>query len=371
MNLNKVLVYASNGGADTNQYGIFRNEVRIPLNIGFGLSEIGYNVNIINGLFDDKTISPVNVENGGNIILSNNPVEKHYNYVLSWNWYNLSDDISYDRIVCLVNYPKEARDAIVFTKDGSKKLTDRKLVIATPYYHLTNHIDQNDGFGTKHLNGAKLKTEFLPPLNPIPCYKLGFSDYCYDINKIKESGWIKIYVYVNSWDKGSSGLTEYYAILEDIKKKTGLKMKLIIQLNSPESIEYLNDISNITKLGDDIEYVYKMRYNELLDLISKIDIFLIRGTPFMASAGIYDIISMGKPMFYISENMDGTLFRNPMFKYKEEIVFIGSRRETIDKMTTNFLNNPSISYNKFKDSMKDSDFKNWGEHARKIFDLSN
>ncbi len=363
-----VLIYASNGGADIDQYGIFRSEVRIPLNMGFGLSELGYNVNIVNSLFNDSVINPITIENDGKITLSKMPIKSYYNYVLSWNWYNINDnEISYDRVVCLVNYPREARDAIVYTKNGSKKITTRELIIATPYLHLVDHINKNDGFGNKHLNGAKLETEFFPQLNPISCYQLEFSNYNYN----PTNGWIKVYVYISSWDKVLSGLIEYRAILEDIKKKTGLKLKLYIQLNSPDCINDLKKVSNITKFGDDIEYVYKMRYNELLDLISKIDIFLIRGTPFMASAGIYDIISMGKPMIYVSENMDGKLFRNPIFEYKKEIIFMGSTREHIDKMTTDFINDPSVSYNKFRDSIKDSNFKNWRTHAEKIFDLSN
>ncbi len=152
-------------------------------------------------------------------------------------------------------------------------------------------------------------------------------------------------------------------------------MKLYIQLDSPETIKDLEKLSNITKIGsgivDEVEYIYKKRYNEFLDMISNIDIFLIKGTPFMASAGIYDIISMGKPMMYISENIDGSLFRNPLFENMDEILFMGSMPETIYKKTTNFINNPTISYNKFRNSMKDSDFKNWSVHAKKIFNLSN
>ena len=365
---NNVIIYAYNGGADIDQYGIFRNEVRIPLNIGFGLSELGYNVNIINPLFNELTTKPKLIENKGNITLSKVPISNHYNYSLAWNWFHI-EDVLYDRAICLTNYPREARDAIVNIKNGNKKIRNRELIIATPYEHLVEHMNQNDGFGTKHLNGAILKTEFLPPLHPIPCYQLGFSEYNCNLNK--KSGWLKIYVYICSWEKNLKGITEYSAVLEDIKKITNLKLKLYIQLDSPDTINDLENLSNITKIGDEIEYIYKKRYDEFLNMISNMDLFLIKGTQFMASAGIYDIISMGKPMMYISENMSGRLFRNPLFEHEKEILFMGSTREHINKMTTNFINNPSISYNKFRDSMKDSDFKNWKIHAEKIFDLSN
>lgn len=278
-----------------------------------------------------------------------------------------TENITYDKMICIVDYPEEIENIILNVKDSNTKMKNEKLIFVTPYLHLIEYLSHNNGFKFKDIDDNILKIKYLPPINPIPCYRLGFSNYNYNSTKIQKDGWLKIYVFISSWEKSVKGLMEYNAILEDIKNITKLKLKLYIQLDSPETIKYVENLSNIIQISDEVEYVYKKRYDEFLNIISNVDICLVRGNQYLPTAGIYDIISLGKPMIYVTENRNGLLFRNPLFEYEEELFFMGEMRENIKKMIINFLNDSSISYNKFRNAMTDSNFKNWKIYAKNIF----
>ena len=63
----------------TDHWGIFRGEGRICINIGFGLAELGYDVDLINSEF--KSIS-LEFNNTGKVTLSPIPTKEHYDFAL-------------------------------------------------------------------------------------------------------------------------------------------------------------------------------------------------------------------------------------------------------------------------------------------------
>ncbi len=341
--MKKVLIPIIGSNA-VHHYDIMRNEARIPTNIGFGLAKLGYDVNVVSTSIDN--LNPID-----NVHLSKNPIYKHYDYELTWSGQRTGQAPS-DNMVCIVNYPNDVGYAIANIGENKSK-----MLVVCPYRHLCDYITRQSG----------IITEFLPPINPISCYHLGFLDYNYNPGA-NGNGKINIFIYVSSWtgEENTYGLYEYGIILERIRHIINgkYKIKLYIQIDSDK---IKNNIGDIIRRGDEVEYIYKKRYDDYLNMISCMDIFLVKGNQFMASAGIYDITGLGKPMLYISQNWHNQAFRNPLFENKDEIIFTGENPNSIMHKVDEFMHNPSRKYHRFRESMKDSHFDIWKGWVEKIF----
>ena len=90
----------------------------------------------------------------------------------------------------------------------------------------------------------------------------------------------------------------------------------------------------------------------------------------MASAGMYDIIALGKPMLYVSEPYkNGNLFRNPLFQTPDEILFSDDNERKIKRKVDSFALNPETKHSIYRKNIEDCDFNNWKKYALKIFTL--
>ncbi len=363
-----VLIYANVGiSYPSDHYGIARNEGRIPTNIGFGLMELGYDVNIVSPNFKEIMIdrhSSLGLNSDkGCVRLSREAVYKEYDFSLTWG--ATPFDTKIKKEINYINYGHEIR--------GITKLAS---TFVTPYKQLVKYMTEE----------SRRPVEYLPPLVPISTYHLGFKEFNYKLptnngnndsddnrnnnindNRNDNSNSLKIFVYVSSWERTVLCLREYEIILEEIKlimKRRDIKIKLFIQVDS-ESMK--RDIRSIMRLSDDIEFVGKFNYDDYLRLIENMDILIIKGTQFMASAGMYDIISLGKPMLYVSEKLHEGIFRNPLFENTKEIIFSDDNELSIRRKVDDFILNPRRKYEIFRKSLEDSDFKNWKEFALKIF----
>lgn len=343
---NSVIITAILGEqVPTDHYGIFRGEGRLPINIGFGLAELGYNVNIIYEFFKEFSYE-INCPPMGSITLSKQPIHKEYDFQLVWDRFQ---DVKSKKNICIINYPHEI-----------KNITKLNSIFVTPYKGLVDYMEQE----------SKRKVNYLPQLNPIPTYHLGFKRYNYNIVN-KET--INIFLYMSSWERNVPCIREYDIILERIKyllnnQYPTKKIKLFIQVNDNSMIR---DCKSLLKYGNEIEFIGKYRYDKYLQFIEDMDILILKGTQFMASAGMYDIISLGKPLLYVSETLHPGIWRNPFYdnNNKENLIFVNENERSIKRKIDNFINNPEILYNKFKECLSDNNFENWKRYALMIFKL--
>lgn len=326
----------------TDHYGNFRGEGRIPINIGFGLMELGFQVNIVYEYFKELAFVKNN-GNKGSVLLSRSPNNKEYDFQLFWD---RIQPVTSKKEICIINYTHEI-----------KRFENVKgLTYVTPYIDLVDFMSKE----------SKQPVKYLPQINPITLYHKGFKDFNYDITN-KEI--VNVFVYISSWERNTLCIREFGIILERIKyllNRDNHKVKLFIQVNDEQMKK---DCRTILRYGDEIEFIGKFNYINYLKMIETMDIFILKGTQFMASAGMYDIISLGKPMLYVSESIHPGVYRNPLFHNPEYLIIEGDNERNINRKVDNFIGDPKILYDMFKDNLKDSDFENWKKHALEIFKL--
>lgn len=347
--MSKILVYTPCCiPSSIDHYEMMRGENRILHNIGFGLAKLGYDVNITNGF--SNNLRPME-----NVCLSRGPIYDKYDFVISW--FGITDAALYDKGICMVTYSREITDALRY-------IQGKKIIFATSFKDLINDLSKSG-----------VNIEYLPPLFPIPTYRLGFKEYSgFDFNNLSSvlgnRDTVNIFVYVSSWERYLPGILESTLIIEHLKKRfadIGKRIKLYIGIDSENT---LKDVAYISKLGDEVEYVYKCRYDKYLEMIEKMDMFVIRGSSAHTTAGMYDIISLGKPMLYIaweSHIGDNRAIRNPLHMRPENIIYMAEDPRSIFNKVDKFLSDTKGFYETFKECIKDSDFDNWKVIAKRIF----
>lgn len=327
----------------TDHYGLFRNEGRIPINIGFGLAYLGYDVDIIYEKFKENVFAfnRINEINGTVRLLKSSP-KNYYDYKLYFN--DCNSEIKCKKEIAIINYPHEIT-----------RVNKLAVDFVTPYKGLVKHMEDE----------SKKPVDYLPPLNPIPTYNFGFKEF----NFSPKNNIIKIFVHICAWEQNTHCLEEVSKVLTLLKYKleekfNGFNIKLYIQVNSNDTKRQCRDV---IKQYNDFEFIGTLRYDKYLELIEDMDIVIIKGNQFLASGGMYDVIALGKPLLYISEYLHQGIFRNPLFTNVKEIIFSGENELSITRKVDDFINNPKEKYNNFRNCIKDSDFNNWKEYALRIF----
>lgn len=338
-------------------YEMMRGETRILHNIGFGLAWIGHDVNIVNSFSDNIVINGLD---NGKVCLSKSPIDSKYDYEMSWGHFVNSFNDPSCKCICMISYPYEI--GIKENVDYSTRFNGR---FVTPFGNLVESLNSI----------GNIKVEYLPPLFSIPTYRLGFKEYSgFDINNLinvlGNRDIVNIFVYISSWEKYLPGILESTLIIEHLKKRfanVGKRIKLYIGIDSENT---LKDVAYISKLGDEVEYVYKCRYDKYLEMIEKMDMFVIRGSSAHTTAGMYDIISLGKPMLYVAWESyigDNITIRNPLHMRPENIIYMAEDYKSILNKVDKFLNDTKGFYEVFRECVKDSDFNNWKVIVKGIF----
>ena len=329
----------------TDHWGIFRGKGRMCINIGFGLAELGYDVNLINSEFKDLSFEFNNkLDNiNGRVTLSKSPIRDYYDF----NFYfgGLDTNIKCGKEIAIVNYSHEIQ-----------RIHKLAVEFVTPYTGILDYT----------IRESKRPVKYLPQLNPIPIYNKGFKEFNFN----PKDNIVKVFVYISSWEKITYCMREFILILDRLKtilNDKGHKLKLYFQVHDEES---KRDCKDLLRFGDEIEFIGKINYYDYLKFIESMDICILKGNQFMASAGMYDIIALGKPMLYVSEPYkNGNLFRNPLFQTPDEILFSDDNERKIKRKVDSFALNPETKHSIYRKNIEDCDFNNWKKYALKIFTL--
>lgn len=327
------------------QYDSFRAEGRILMNVGFGLSLLGFEINII---FNEWEINE-NKQICENIYLSNHPMYDNYDYILMFSP-NYLDFVKCDKTIFLDYAFRHIEEVHQYVENTKKDVT---------YINIAEHVNKK-----AERDGHKFPMEYsyMPALYPIPSINVGFLPYSFEITNNE----LNFFIYYNSLKATTQYALKYKFVIDFFKNK-GYKIKLYIHTGSKETLV----IFPFDDKNYDINYIYDTdaRYIDILNNIKSSDICMIPGSH-CSGNDIGDVISLGKPLLYISNaiiNPEIDTHCNHIYDNPEYLIYIHeSNEETIEKLEK-FILNPEESYNAFKESHKDYDFNNWKEYAKKIF----
>lgn len=319
------------------QYDSFRSEGRIPINIGFGLSLMGFKVNIIFNEWDIKGGKDVYP----NVYLSNLPLHRHYDYVLTWTLSGL-DQITFDKLIfmdwCFMYY----KNVIDYTN-----LTKRNIIYTLNSIYMVKEKE--------HMN-MTLENNYFPGLYPIPSTSVGFIKYNFNVNTLE----LKLYIYYNP-SRNSERYLQKQQLIIDFFKKKGYKIKLNI---------HTDKCSSIIPFKEEMSCIYdnESRYIDVINFINSSDICILSGSSTMTSS-LYESVSQGKPILYISDSVvqNNGLFINRLFEYPEDLIYTVENNDKSVLKLENFISNIREITDKYKELFKDTDFNNWKEIAKKFF----
>lgn len=360
MGKKKVLVFITNpirSPYKNDQYDSFRSEGRYSMNIGFGLSLLGFDVNIVMHEWNPN----YNRQVWDNVYLSDYPMYNHYDYILTWSIDQLKikefdKAIFMDWAMIYVNQVSEYINKYINNINNKK---GKKIIYVSPTKYFIKYAE---------LKGIKfpIPVEYFPALFPIPSINVGFVKYNSNGFSRNENV-LKIYIYYNPEKMDMNRyVSKQKTIIDYIRNKfEDKKTELFIHTGSRECKKIFD--------ADKINYLYELetRYIDIINAISSSDLCIIPGSN---SSGpcLADSISLGKPVIFISDSYvttDRDLFGNCIFEYPEYIFYVQESDIETNKKLDLFIKNPKESYDKFKDAHKDINFDNWKEFAKKYFIL--
>lgn len=333
------------------EWDSFRAEGRIITNIGFGLSLLGYDVNII---FDHWNFTNESKKTWNNIQLSRNPIYNHYDISLSFSIegvFNILSNLEIDKCINMVYNENDILRTEKFVKD-----TGINLKYVYPNKHNLNNFE-------KHI---KDDLYYLPPLYPIPSINEGFLPCSYN----PELPELKVYLHYTSWPQNTtiSGnrFTNKEQLVINYLKDEGYKIKLSIL------VENRGVACPITNDDTIIYYSNECDYHKIIDLIRSADICMTNGAPVFPGNSLTDIVSLGKPLIYIGDGRLGIEwkqeFTNYLYTYPDNFVYIQEYdNESIEKISK-IMSNPLDLCKKYADIYKDFDFNTWKTVVKEVFE---
>lgn len=331
--------------AKENEFESCRGEGRFTINIGFGLSLLGYEVHIIN---DWNITVPKKIWN--NVYINNKPIYDEYDVAFTFSGANMMRTIRYKKGMYMGYETRHISDVTELNK-----ILETPLIFTCPY---KGFIDYNN-------NRAPFKVYYLPHLMPIPSINIGFLPYNYN----PERNELKVYLNFSQWKDSTDSHVKWsdkqYLAVNFLRAKfKDKKVKLYVHVENKDAIKKCHI------KGDETYYFLndKNYYDDVINLIKRMDICITKGGWYDLSGCVNDIISLGKPFIYVVDSppTDKPIL-NHLYNCPKSIIY--SQEPNIDsiKKLERFINNPELSYNCFKYTSRDLDFINWKEIAKHFF----
>lgn len=345
------IIYITNVGYVHNQdeWDSFRAEGRIPINIGFGLSLLGYNVNIV-----CSNWSAPSKKTWNNIELSNSPLHNNYDIALTLS----------------------SLQPLYYTKfnTGISIVYNEGEIVNTEKFIETTNIQLKYAYMNKlTTDSMKIRIKetiyYLPPLYPIPSINIGFVLCSYK----PELPILRVFLVYTSWSQNTviSGdrFTGKEQIILDYLKSKGYDIKLSVLVENKEASKQCSLVFNNIKFF----YSNECSYQDIIKLIQINDICITNGGPVFPGNCLIDMISLGKPIIYIGDGRPNVEWKGPLINYlytlPDSIIHIQeSYHESIQKLDR-IISNPHELCEKYQNVYRDFDFNNWKYIVKDIFDV--
>ena len=350
-NMKTAIIYPNNPFRiyKEDEWDSFRSEGRVPINIGFGLSLLDYDTNIIyNGW---------NIENykmtWNNIKLSKQPLLKKYDLALSFSNFNQLNaefekglSIVYEKshIDRTMNYIKSTGNSnihFVITHKDLIKLTEKQI---------------------------KRNVIYIPPLYPIPSINDGKGFIPCSFNPTLPE--LKVFLIYTSWSQnttiGGDRFTYHEQVVINHLKNKGYKVKLSILVEKRE----INCPLKFDNIETEFFYSNECNYKKIIDLILNNDICITNGASVFPGNCMTDIVTLGKPLIYICDGrfgIESTFNVNLLYSIKDNNIIYIQESDTnlIESKVDKLLSNPIEICKTYKEIHKDQDINNWKNIVKK------
>jgi len=330
----------------TDQWVSARCEGRSAINQAYGFALLGHEVDLI-GLPDKK-----NVFHGLSFVQTYDP-NKYYD-IIHVGIPRGNPCGNYGRMLRLI----EPSNAIEFLREW-KDFFPRLEMYTLSSKGVTN-------LAAEGLSGVK----YIPCLFPIPCLPgietQGFLPFKLDIKKEK----IKIWAFINCWK--SYHLLCDKAILDILRRlRDHHKLSLDVTLMSVSKESTYNTIPvemgiMRSEFGAKVIYSNEMCYLDVVNSIMESDICITKGGFCYCGNCNFDIISLGKLMFYITElspnTLDPNLMKhniNDLFALDEFVIRNFDTTSVLNSKVDKIMSNPEACYNAMKKELITYSFPEW------------
>jgi hypothetical protein len=354
-----IAVFTTDDVVGKDHYDSMRAEGRIPLNMGFGLADLGFTVHIIKNSWNNGLINIYK-----DAYLTNKPQLKYYDYALTFSKLPYSNS-KYGTVIFMGYEPDDLK-----LYEKYKNEVSSNIVYTHPSFMAFE----------KHQLRMPFIIHYLPVLYPISVFrddkKLGFFDYEYSPNLPN----LNISMFYSTWSDGSNSNKKYLdkeILIINYLKSKGYILNINVLIESKEIVnlfpseKFVN--SNETQHKLHFTYSNECNYLDIIYYIRNSDICTTVGG-FSSGNCIVDMISLGKPLLFIGDGIEekNQIFTvsNGMYKCPEELLYLQEDDRTSLKKIEKFIENPKNFYDKFKDAHKDFSFDNWKKYALKFFSLN-
>lgn len=353
----KIAIFSSNLWHEgqplrNDQYDTFRSEGRYPMNIGFGLALLGFDVNIICEYWNIPISKKAEIpKTEYYVTLSNRALYNYYDYILLFSQAYKVKALNYGKLIYMGYEICHSDEAYVFSRESNNE-----VIYVCPFPHMINE----KGGAQDH---SKLKVHYLPGLYPIPSINIGYLPFKFE----PKNNEINLYIYFSSWKNSTYSNLKYLRkqqLIIDFLNSKGYKVKAYIHIESEELID------KCSLKADEVIYFYnnKNLYIDVINLLKSSDICITFGG-FNAGNCLPDIISLGKSLIYIADESPRAGMPIPVNLYQtpNHLIYLQESNDlTITKLNHIFSNMKEVN-DSFRSAYKDSDFNNWKEIAKQFF----
>lgn len=306
------------------QWATTRCEGRCSINAGFGFGLLGHSVDIINMTFpaESKEVFP-------NVSLRKSPEEdtnKPYDVFFG-----------YDIPPLFSNYKRS-----IHLFEPSAK--DDVLVSLPKRFPRASFFVLNSKVIPAMEKVMKQQVRFFPMLFPNPSYPgletQDFKDFKFDPSK-KE---IVLWLYSSSWANYYIECDQKIVYFVNYMKSKGYKISIKMFWNGIDTIK--PPLSTLIDSGTVILNSKNMCYLDVLKSIESADICLTKGGPFYCGNCAFDILSMGKPLVYVTEGTHPNNI-NDLYPVEQYVLRQEDSNSALDEKIGRFLTDPKKSWETF------------------------
>lgn len=331
------------------EWDSFRSEGRYPINIGFGLSLLGYDINIV---WDRWTSIQGYKTTWNNIKLSQIPLQEYYDIALIFTGPNPHVLKSkFGKCVYMGYQSEHMRYAKKFVDEYNMSLT-----ATCPFKGILDSTRSQ----------ASFPVHYLPPLFPLPSVNIGYLSCAFS-----PKDYVEVYLHHSSWPSNVSTTGDHYLhkeqLILDYLKDIGARVHLTVHVLDREAGRNFP----ISHLNMTFFYSTEHNYQDVVNQIRSSNLCITDGGPMTIGNGLCDIISLGRPLIYIADLRPhewGRPFGNPLYNSPDSIIFIQESDEESTSKIQKIIVNPVGYCQKFADLFRDHDFNTWKDIAKNIFD---
>lgn len=326
-----------------NEFEACRSEGRHVINIAFGFSLLGYECHIINNW---NLKEPIKIWD--NVYIENRPNPNEiYDIAFTYDNVHIVNSKNYRHKIVMTYESSNINKALEYIRKNGVE----KIILACSHRSVKDNST----------NVYNLK--YFPALFPISSINIGFVPYKYK----PQNNELKIYVYHSSWPGTANGaswryITKQNLIFKFLRSKN-VNLKLFVHVEN-ENISPFGSPTN----GIEINYIHNasMFYKDMIELIQKVDLCISTGGLDRPGSSTMDIISLGKPLICVNDGVSNKSPWNILYDCSEYIISIQESDmislEKLDKIFSNL----EMSYNCYKNTVKEYDFSNWKHIVEKL-----